>query len=50
MLNLPLKFIPVPRLFGLLASLVAVGVMGWAGPVAAQALRDLPPPGAVASG
>jgi polysaccharide export outer membrane protein len=49
-LNLPLRFIPVPRLFGLLASLVAVGVMGWAGPVAAQALRDLPPPGPVASG
>jgi polysaccharide export outer membrane protein len=49
-LNLPLKFIPVPRLFGLLASLVAVGVMGWAGPVAAQALRDLPPPSPVASG
>ena len=50
MLNLPSKLFPVPRCCGLLAWLAAVAVMGWVGPATAQALKDLPPQGAVASG
>ena len=50
MLNLPLNLSLVSQSRGTLAALAAAAVMAWAGPAAAQALKDPSPPGPAATG